>query len=96
MATRILQAKAADPVGREVLPIPDIPHIGFTTFDAKDAETKYPPIRDLRPPEAAPNILTVLIDDAGFGSTSAFEEVQLLFGKRNNYCSGAPVGLGSH
>jgi arylsulfatase len=42
------------------------------TYDAKDPETKYPPIEDLRPPKAAPNILLILIDDAGFGSSSAF------------------------
>src|SRR5215471_16295348 len=57
---------------RSVLPIPDAPRVGFTTYDAKDPETKYPPIRDLRPPQGAPNVLMVLIDDAGFGSSSAF------------------------
>ena len=31
-----------------------------------------PPIVPLRPPEAAPNVLIVLFDDAGFGSSSAF------------------------
>ena len=57
---------------RSVLPIPDIPHVGLTTYDAKDPDTKYPPIRDLRPPRGAPNILIVLIDDVGFGASSAF------------------------
>jgi len=47
-------------------------HFNGTTYDAKDPDTKYPPIRDLRPPEGAPNILIILIDDAGFGSSSAF------------------------
>jgi arylsulfatase len=42
------------------------------TYDAKDPETKYPPIQQLRPPKGAPNVLIVLIDDAGFGSSSAF------------------------
>jgi hypothetical protein len=32
----------------------------------------FPPIQDLRPPNGAPNVLTILIDDAGFGSSSAF------------------------
>jgi arylsulfatase len=41
-------------------------------FDAKDPESKFPPIEPLRPPEGAPNVLIVLIDDAGFGSASAF------------------------
>jgi arylsulfatase len=41
-------------------------------FDAKDPESKFPPIEPLRPPVGAPNVLIVLIDDAGFGSASAF------------------------
>ncbi|MGH3064157.1 MAG: arylsulfatase, partial [Gaiellaceae bacterium] len=32
----------------------------------------FPPIEPLRPPEGAPNVLVILIDDAGFGSSSAF------------------------
>ncbi|MBI5839197.1 MAG: arylsulfatase [Chloroflexi bacterium] len=61
-----------DKIQREILPIPDIPHVGLTTYDAKDPETKYPPIMPLRPPKGAPNVLIVLIDDAGFGASSAF------------------------
>lgn len=57
---------------RSVLPIPDIPRPGLTTFDAKDPDTRYPRIEPLRPPTGAPNVLVVLIDDAGFGSSSAF------------------------
>ena len=59
-------------LSRSVLPIPDRPHVGLTTYDAKDPDTKYPPIRELRPPEGAPNVLIVLIDDVGFGASSAF------------------------
>jgi arylsulfatase A-like enzyme len=33
---------------------------------------RYPPIEPLRPPAGAPNVLFVLIDDAGFGCSSAF------------------------
>ncbi|HEX7879568.1 MAG TPA: arylsulfatase [Candidatus Eisenbacteria bacterium] len=61
-----------DQVSRTVLPIPDRPHVGLTTFDAKDPDTKYPPIRELRPPEGAPNVLVILLDDVGFGASSAF------------------------
>jgi arylsulfatase A-like enzyme len=61
-----------DTIQRTVLPIPDQPNVGLTTYDAKDRDTKFPPIKDLRPPEGAPNVLIILIDDAGFGSTSAF------------------------
>jgi arylsulfatase len=61
-----------DNVQRTVLPIPDQPRKGLVLFDAKDPENKYPPINQLRPPKGAPNVLIVLIDDAGFGSSSAF------------------------
>ena len=57
---------------RDILPIPDPQHVGVTTYDAKDPDTSFPPIEPLRPPEGAPNVLVILIDDAGFGSSSAF------------------------
>jgi hypothetical protein len=63
-----------DKIQREILPIPDIPHIGLTTYDAKDPDTKYPPIEPLRPPKGAPNVLIILLDDVGFGASSAFVE----------------------
>jgi arylsulfatase A-like enzyme len=61
-----------DNIQRTVLPIPDQPRSGLVTYDAKDPDTKFPPITQLRPPKGAPNVLIVLIDDAGFGSSSAF------------------------
>jgi arylsulfatase A-like enzyme len=57
---------------RQFLPIPAITPIGHTTYDAKDPETTFPPIEQLRPPEGAPNVLVILIDDVGFGASSAF------------------------
>jgi len=69
-------AKKADDrqevIQRNVLPIPDVTPPGLTTFDAKDPDTHYLPIRQLRPPQSAPNVLLILIDDAGYGSSSAF------------------------
>ena len=61
-----------DKLQRNVLPIPDRPRAGLITYDAKDPDTKFPPIEQLRPPKGAPNVLIILIDDAGFGSASAF------------------------
>ncbi len=61
-----------DTIPRHMLPIPDVTPVALTTFDARDPDTRYPPIRQLRPPPGAPNVLVVLIDDAGFGSSSAF------------------------
>ncbi len=57
---------------RNNLPIPDPQHVGVTTFDAKDPDTAFPAIEPLRPPQGAPNILLVLLDDVGFGASSAF------------------------
>lgn len=54
--------------GREILPIPDIPTKGKMALDARNA--KFPPIKPLRPPEGAPNVVLVLIDDMGFGAPS--------------------------
>lgn len=59
-------------IPRDILPIPDRPYVGPTPYDARDPDAKYPPITPLRPPAGAPNILLVLLDDAGFGSSSAF------------------------
>ena len=61
-----------DKIHRTVLPIPDQPRTGLVTYDAKDPDTKFPPIRPLLPPKGSPNVLIVLIDDAGFAASSAF------------------------
>ena len=60
------------PLSRDILPTPDIPPAGLTTYDAKDPDSSFPPIEPIRPPEGAPNVLIVLIDDVGFGASSAF------------------------
>ena len=57
---------------RSVLPIPDRAYAGLIKYDAKDPESQFPPIEPLRPPAGAPNVLIVLIDDAGFAASSAF------------------------
>jgi arylsulfatase A-like enzyme len=59
-------------LSRTILPIPDQDHVGLTTYDAKDPDTKFPPIEPLRPPKGAPNVLIVLLDDVGFAASSAF------------------------
>ena len=41
-------------------------------FDAKDPDAKFPPIEPLRPPDGAPNVLVILLDDVGFAASSAF------------------------
>ena len=68
-----MSSSSSDP-SRAILPIPDEhqPYPGLVTYDAKDPATSFPPIRQLRPPQGAPNVLIVLIDDAGFAASSAF------------------------
>jgi arylsulfatase A-like enzyme len=63
---------STDRLDRSHLPIPDPQWVGLTTYDAKDPDTRFPPITPVRPPDGAPNVLIILIDDAGFGSSSAF------------------------
>jgi arylsulfatase len=55
-----------------MLPIPDRPVPGLTTYDAKDPDTAFAPIEPLLPPAGAPNVLVVLLDDVGFGAASTF------------------------
>jgi arylsulfatase A-like enzyme len=57
---------------RSHLPIPTAERTGLITYDAKDPDTKFPPIEQLRPPKGAPNVLVILLDDVGFGASSAF------------------------
>jgi arylsulfatase A-like enzyme len=59
-------------VQREILPIPDRTYTGPISYDANDPDTSFAPIEPLRPPAGAPNVLVVLLDDVGFGASSAF------------------------
>src|SRR5688572_33477368 len=61
-----------DKIQRSILPIPNAQQVGLTTYDAKDPDARFPPIEPLRPPTGAPNVLIVLLDDVGFGASSAF------------------------
>ncbi len=60
------------PVDRTVLPIPD-PNFGGTIGRTMDASVADWTINMMpSPPDGAPNVLLVLIDDAGFGNPSTF------------------------
>jgi arylsulfatase len=63
---------AQQDVGREVLPIPDQRYQGLITYTATDPASSFPAIEPVRPPAGAPNVLVVLLDDVGFGASSAF------------------------
>src|SRR6187401_1776291 len=57
---------------RHILPMPDRPQLTPPAYDAREADAVYEPIEPIRPLNGAPNVLVILIDDAGFGSNSAF------------------------
>lgn len=61
----------AETLDRFNLPIHGPGVITDTPVDARDA-TRPEPTLPLRPPAGAPNVLIVLIDDMGFGASSAF------------------------
>jgi arylsulfatase A-like enzyme len=63
-------AAPAYPGGREVLPIPDIQQPYPSALYGKDVQPT--PAKPLRPPAGAPNVVIILIDDMGFGASSAF------------------------
>src|SRR5690349_17395916 len=65
-------ANQSDEHRRDILPIPDREYVGLTTYDAKDPDTRFPPIEQLRPPKDAPNVLIILLDDVGFAASSVF------------------------
>ena len=58
------------PTDRTMLPIPEPQYPHSTVFDARNATP--PPRFEVKAPAAAPNVLIVLIDDMGFGQSSAF------------------------
>jgi arylsulfatase len=64
------QTGAGDQLNRTSLPIPEPPVAPITTLDARDA--KAPPRFEVKAPQGAPNVVIVLIDDIGFGASSAF------------------------
>jgi arylsulfatase len=55
---------------RTILPIPEPTYPLSTELDARNA--KPPPRFEVKAPAKAPNVLIVLIDDMGFGQSSAF------------------------
>ena len=58
------------PTDRTVLPIPEPTYPHSTVFDVRNATP--PPRFEVKAPAGAPNVLIVLIDDMGFGQSSAF------------------------
>jgi hypothetical protein len=44
----------ADEINRYVRPVHDRAHVGVSTYDAKDPNTAYLPISDVRPADVRP------------------------------------------
>jgi len=63
------EAQVKAQVDRTELPIKGPWYPPITTLDARDATA--PPFFEVRAPEDAPNVVVILIDDLGFGGTSA-------------------------
>ena len=61
---------AAQQIDRTVLPIPEPQPPTITELDARNA--KPPPRFEVKAPKGAPNVVVVLLDDMGFGQSSAF------------------------
>jgi arylsulfatase A-like enzyme len=62
----------SDGLDRTKLPMPDPPFSGSTGRTIGDSTPDWDIIGDVEPPPGAPNILLVLIDDAGYGQPSTF------------------------
>ncbi|MBM7503390.1 arylsulfatase [Agromyces aurantiacus] len=63
---------ADDRARRATLPLPDRASARYTAYEATDPAAADDPIRPLRPPAGAPNVLLVLLDDIGFGAAATF------------------------
>ncbi|MFN6206172.1 MAG: sulfatase-like hydrolase/transferase, partial [Planctomycetota bacterium] len=71
LATQALPAKACQSEQeRTVLPIREPAETFYKELDARD--TKPPARWQVQAPAGAPNVIVVLIDDIGFGHSSAF------------------------
>jgi arylsulfatase len=57
---------------RSHLPMPNTVSPRFIAYDARDPDNATPSIGQVRPPKGAPNVLIILLDDVGFGASSAF------------------------
>jgi arylsulfatase len=57
---------------RDILPIPREPAPSASAVDIRDQSPPYVERPAVLPPEGAPNVVVILLDDMGFGASSAF------------------------
>ena len=60
------------PGGRHVLPPPDPAQVVVSALGIDDQTAPFTPIRPTAAPPGAPNVVIVVLDDLGFGTSSAF------------------------
>src|SRR3954468_15430189 len=70
LAALPIAAATGETLDRTVLPIPEPVYPPITELDARNA--KPPPRFEVKAPENAPNVVIILLDDIGFGMSSAF------------------------
>ena len=70
MVSLLPLAILAQQIDRTVLPVPEPKPPTITELDARNA--KAPPRFEVKAPKGAPNVVVVLLDDIGFGQSSAF------------------------
>ncbi len=70
LAIGVVPAQAADKLDRTVLPIAEPKRPAITEVDVRKATA--PPRFEVKAPAGAPNVLLVMLDDMGFGMSSAF------------------------
>jgi arylsulfatase len=58
--------------GRHILPEPERVQNVVTAIGIEDQSAAFEPVRPTRPPQDAPNVVIVVLDDLGFGTSSAF------------------------
>lgn len=63
-------AHSTGDMDRTILPIAQPKYPAITELDARKA--KAPPVFEVKAPKDAPNVVIVLLDDMGFGTTSTF------------------------
>jgi hypothetical protein len=64
------QVASRGAIDRTVLPVQEPPAPTITEIDARNATA--PPRFEVKAPEGAPNVVIVLIDDIGFGTSGTF------------------------
>jgi arylsulfatase A-like enzyme len=58
--------------GRHILPEPDQAQVVTTALDIEDQTAAFEPIRPTASPAGAPNVVIVVMDDLGYGTSTAF------------------------